>query len=592
MYSPFKQPGNLKTRISQSRFGSQKSAISLEGSQFAGQGDYSRSDLLPPLRRLDFGEVVGSTLAEDDVISQFMSQGNDESTERPAESMREGNAMRVPQNGIFRPSQSFDAIQRAALAEQNAKKTIRELRAQLAAEVHRRGSLMTKYEELLRAHVRLRTRVEEQNIAHKSERNRLHANALETHTQFRKQLNEAQKAIQTLDGKATNTTETHDELRNQLSNAQRLAQIRDNEAADMQETHEQLRRELVEIQRLTQQGEHEASQLRKQNTELKQSIATSTKMDSQTTDHVFSEEMTKLLYEIQNWVVKSFRKSRLSNNFAAVLSNEHNLILGLLDFTGISVEGKKVIEIATPLFELLPQPTKIPFCQCVVIANIMEIFKDELYWGLPPSDTYNTLRSTADYIHGKLESRIIDLPLRLSFVDISAFAGYNQWRSTTVRLLNNAEDQRLTQYTRTLIRRLTDRIEKTLCEVMQVESNHLRQQELRDMISHAVDLSRLFRFQLAKYEFELPLGSPESPRSFDGTTMEDMQGDGREDEDDEDGQDTRNVQLAISPIVYKIGGERGDQVSIGKIQNMDASNRKQMHLKNVILKAKVVCIQR
>jgi len=566
MYSPFKQPGNSKTPISQSRFGIRESAVSLRGSQFAGQGDYSRIDLLPPLRRLDFGEVVGSTLAEDDVISRFMSQGNDESTERPAESRREGNATRVPPKGIYRPSQSLDAVQRTALAEQNAKKTIRELRAQLAAEVHRRGFLMTKYEELLRAHVRLRTRVEEQNIVSEAEWNRLHANALEMHIQLQKQLNEAQKAIQTHDVKATKTMETHDELRNQLSNAQRLAQTPGNQVADVQEAHEQLRRELVEIQRLAQQGEHEAAQLRKQNTELKQSIATSTKMDSQTTDRVFSEEMTKLLYNIQNWVVKSFRKSRLSNNFAAVLFNEHKLMLGLVDFTGISVDGRQVIEVATPLFELISQSNKIPFCQCVVIANIMEIFEDELYWGLPPSDIYSTLRSTADYIHGKLESRIINLPPRLSLVDISTFAGYNQWRSTTVRLLNNAEDQKVTQYTLTLIRRLTDRIEKTLCEVMQVESNHLRQQELRDMISHAVDLSRLFRFQLAKYRFELPLGSPESPRSFDSTIMEDMQGDGREDENDEDGQDARDVRMAISPIVYKIGGERGDQVSMGQFK--------------------------
>lgn len=92
---------------------------------------------------------------------------------------------------------------------------------------------------------------------------------------------------------------------------------------------------------------------------------------------------------------------------------------------------------------------------------------------------------------------------------------------------------------------------------------------LRAILENAVKVARLVCRQRARFVFELPRVSVEREALFDGRVMEDV---GGEDEDELRG---RKVQCATFPAVYKLGDERGEN----------------MHLRNVIFKARVLCIE-
>ncbi|KAL9087724.1 MAG: hypothetical protein Q9165_006491 [Trypethelium subeluteriae] len=82
-------------------------------------------------------------------------------------------------------------------------------------------------------------------------------------------------------------------------------------AAEVLEERDQLREKLHTTQKVAQVQSEENEEARRQLLDLKQSISTSTRIESQVTDHEFADMMSGLNHEIQNWIVQYFRKSKI-----------------------------------------------------------------------------------------------------------------------------------------------------------------------------------------------------------------------------------------------------------------------------------------
>ncbi|KAL9062860.1 MAG: hypothetical protein Q9157_008577 [Trypethelium eluteriae] len=81
-------------------------------------------------------------------------------------------------------------------------------------------------------------------------------------------------------------------------------------AAEVLEERDQLREKLHTTQKVAQVQSEENEEARRQLLDLKQNISTSTRIESQVTDHEFADMMSGLNHEIQNWIVQYFRKSK------------------------------------------------------------------------------------------------------------------------------------------------------------------------------------------------------------------------------------------------------------------------------------------
>ena len=83
-------------------------------------------------------------------------------------------------------------------------------------------------------------------------------------------------------------------------------------AAEVLEERDGLREQLHTMQKIAQTRGEDAEEAKRQLLDLKQDISSSTRIQTQVTDHEFAEMMSALNHEIQNWIVHTFRKSKNS----------------------------------------------------------------------------------------------------------------------------------------------------------------------------------------------------------------------------------------------------------------------------------------
>ena len=155
---------------------------------------------------------------------------------------------------------------------------------------------------------------------------------------------------------------------------------------------------------------------------------------------------------------------------------------------------------------------------------------------------------------------------RLIYV-LASSPDFNQWRSLTLSIIERDEQGHLAKHTEGLLDSIQADAGSALGEMIATELTSSQMTSLRVILENAVKAARLIRRQRASFVFELPRVSAEREALFDGNVMEDVSG---EDEEELRG---RKVQCATFPAVYKLGDERGEN----------------MHLRNVIFKARVLC---
>ncbi|KAK5148924.1 hypothetical protein LTR04_000316 [Oleoguttula sp. CCFEE 6159] len=308
-------------------------------------------------------------------------------------------------------------------------------------------------------------------------------------------------------------------------------------SGDVLDERDELREKLHAAQKMGSSHEEEAIDLRRQLLDLKHSISTSTRMESQVTDQIFAQEMVTLNHEIQNWVVNNFRRTKS------------------VDFSNLPSTLKEALGRTVPLYETLARSAKLSIYQAMVMSHLMEVFNAKYFFGLPHDGPFGQLESIADHFRSMQASA--DAPS----------VEYSQWRSTTFELVRQSDDGDLADHTSFLTDQIVDDVDNILSDLTATESSSARLETLRSIVERAIAISRLFSVQRAEFSSELPCSSAMKEIEFDGALMEDING------EDATELERRAVQCATFPVVYKIGDERGEN----------------LHLRNVIMKAKVLC---
>ncbi|KAK0786951.1 hypothetical protein LTR75_013041 [Friedmanniomyces endolithicus] len=275
--------------------------------------------------------------------------------------------------------------------------------------------------------------------------------------------------------------------------------------------------------------------LRRQLADLKRQISLSTRMDNQVTDSVFAQATGVVHHELQNWIVHNFRRAPPNSTPAELRSR-----LDSLDLT----PGQR--HQLRPMYAAYEPHLKLAMFQATAVSLFMDIFADESLYGLPEDLPWRlALRAAV----GKLENVLNP-------------AAHNKWRAVTVDVIQQSDGMQ--GYIDTAARALAGRV----CGVLTVltgvtEGSEGRLGALTGIVRRGIELQHLFRVQRARYQFDLPSTSD----LFYAEVMENIS------VDVETAGESRVVTCATFPSVMKIGDELGDNV----------------HLTNVIVKAKVVC---
>jgi hypothetical protein len=159
----------------------------------------------------------------------------------------------------------------------------------------------------------------------------------------------------------------------------------------------------------------------------------------------------------------------------------------------------------------------------------------------------------------------------------------------TYDLLRNGDDE-LKKRCQASQAKAQTRIVEQICKTMSALTGSaiLEEQKrtLSTLVEHAVSLSQLLGSQRATYRCFLPQANDQNILKFENSAMENLM-----DEQESDGV-AKDVRCVVSPALIKQGGERGEKVrrlsSVNKMRNTDSG---QMEVENVLVKAKVLCVE-
>ncbi|PFH59989.1 hypothetical protein XA68_11603 [Ophiocordyceps unilateralis] len=263
---------------------------------------------------------------------------------------------------------------------------------------------------------------------------------------------------------------------------------------------------------------------------LKDFVSSSTRCAGaqRTSDEVFGDAMGRLANGLQNWVIIHFRRAKLDVSLA---------------------DEKTVLELRrlVPSFERLLPWAKIHLLQSVVSKVLVESVFSAYFVGLSDEQARDFRRME-----------------RLLYSFSAPDEAVNQWRCSTLALLDQSPDEFLLRSeTTALIDSVVSRINSLLDGLLCTSCNASRDGALRVLVNKAVDLGRLLAVQRAVLRVDDGIGS-----DFDAASMEDVGG------LDEDALPACRLVCLVFPALIKHGDENGAQ----------------MQLRNVISKARVLCL--
>jgi hypothetical protein len=134
------------------------------------------------------------------------------------------------------------------------------------------------------------------------------------------------------------------------------------------------------------------------------------------------------------------------------------------------------------------------------------------------------------------------------------------------------------------------RIVEQICKTMSAltGSTILEEQTrtLSALVEHAVSLSQLLGSQRATYRCFLPQANDQNVLKFEIGAMENLM-------DEQESNDvTKDVRCVVSPALIKQSGERGEKVrEFHSITRSRMTDSEQMEMENVLVKAKVLCVE-
>lgn len=171
---------------------------------------------------------------------------------------------------------------------------------------------------------------------------------------------------------------------------------------------------------------------------------------------------------------------------------------------------------------------------------------------------------------------------------VATTSTFNEWRATTAELLHNGGIE-LNARCQTAHEEALSGLVKQVCSAMSVLTganiSETQERTLITVVEHAVSLSHMFDHQRATYQCLLPNGDDSEFLDFDIGTMENLM----------DGQDkegfAREIRCVVFPMLVKIGGERGESVRSPDSAQTTLTDDRQVETNNVLMKAKVLCVE-
>jgi len=143
----------------------------------------------------------------------------------------------------------------------------------------------------------------------------------------------------------------------------------------------------------------------------------------------------------------------------------------------------------------------------------------------------------------------------------------NQWRSTTLAILQKEAPEKLEEETTVVIEKVVKQVNSIMDAIGDIPRNDTRDNLLRTLITNSIELSRLLRVQKAIFRTIMPSIEAYQITVFDPESMEDIGG------EDEDTLQEREIRCVTFPGIAKAGDENGERT----------------HLTNVVAKIRVLC---
>jgi activating signal cointegrator complex subunit 1 len=272
--------------------------------------------------------------------------------------------------------------------------------------------------------------------------------------------------------------------------------------------------------------------LQRQLTDLKRSISRSTRVETAvTSDSTFVQEMASLAHEIQNWTVNNYRRARISASAGELTARLDPML------------NPRQLDRLRPLWTAWRPENKIFVLQSSVVGILMDVFDDQLLFGMPPHQQWTiSLRKTAHDLTALLEPQQFD-----------------KWRASTLDAVR--QTSAMLSATDSAASTMAEYITTTLDVLAGMPSNGTKLASLQPIVRRAIILAHLFRVQRARFSFNLP--SPMT--AFDPKDMENVAF-------DREAEEGHPIDCATFPLVLKLGDEHGTN----------------MQCQNVLLKANVV----
>jgi hypothetical protein len=273
--------------------------------------------------------------------------------------------------------------------------------------------------------------------------------------------------------------------------------------------------------------------LQRQLTDLKRSISKSTRVETViTSDGNFVQEMGSLAHEVQNWIVNSYRRAKISASAEELTARLEPMV------------NNRQLERLEPVWAGWKSENKIAILQSTVAVILMDIFDDQLLFGMPPNEDWATsLRKTALHLSTVLEGQ-----------------QYNKWRASTLDIVRQTAV--MSKAVDSAASTMAEYVTSTLDALSGQPTSDIKLSSLQPIVRRAITLSHLFRTQRARFSFDLP--APLA--AFDPSSMENVAF-------DRDAAEGQPIDCATFPLVLKLGDEHGANVQ----------------WQNVLLKANVVC---
>lgn len=337
---------------------------------------------------------------------------------------------------------------------------------------------------------------------------------------------------------------SHDQLKAQLEELK--YEIEEREDADreaktrissLQIDRETWRQRYEELRESARERNEENEKLRAQITGLKRWVSSSGRSEVQVTDEAIAEAMSNLGAGLQNWVLKNYRKAKLKA------------------LEEISEEVKDEVELLCPTFESLMESgtAKVHLIQSLVSRILVSDIFSAYFFGLP-KEKETMLKEFESWLASTTEDG----------------ADVNQWRAATLGAFNRSS------FLSNLVSSSDDitstTIQKILLLLGGITTTEIAAEQtaggLQAILTDAISLSRLLRVQKAGFSLLMPKIEPHQITTFDAESMDDIGG------EDEESLVGKEIACITFPGIIKEGDENGDRV----------------HLKNVIAKAKVLCM--